>query len=215
MTQTTAQIFFKEFFPHYGLPQSIITDHGVQLNTEFFLELCNVADIRLNLSTSYHHSQTNGLTTRTNEVIETVLRHYVASSHRDWHEKLPIVKVALNNLFKKSIGCTLSQMNWITLPNTPFQAVFNNIAFDASSKIATKATSERATWLGSSEFTNGARKALEVASEFQFARRCVQLAKDCMKLIHEKKGDANHCYNTGENFWLSMKAISLRHPSQQ
>ena len=53
-----------------------------------------------------HHPQTNGLTERTNEVIETVLRHYAVPSHRNWHEQLPIVEFPLNTPFKKSIGCT-------------------------------------------------------------------------------------------------------------
>ena len=80
---------------------------------------------------------------------------------------------------------------------------------------ANQPTSECATWLGSSEFTSGARTALEAANEFQYARRCVQIAKDRMKAIHDKKGIATHCYNTGDKVWLSMKDVSLRHPSQR
>ena len=211
-TRKFAQIFFEEIFPHYGLPESIVSDRGVQWNTEFFRDLCDVADIRLKLSTSYH-PQTNGLTERTNEVVETALRHYVSPSHRDWHEKLPFVEFALNNSYKKSIGCTPFQMNRVTLPNTPFESVFKNQIYHAKS--GNKPSSECATWLGSSEFSSGARTALEAASEFQFARRCIQLAKDRMKHNHDKKGVTNHLYSIGDEVWMSMKTLSLRHPSQR
>jgi hypothetical protein len=211
-TRKFAQIFFEEIFPHYGLPESIVSDRGVQWNTEFFRDLCDVADIRLKLSTSYH-PQTNGLTERTNEVVETALRHYVSPSHRDWHEKLPFVEFALNNSYKKSIGCTPFQMNRVTLPNTPFESVFKNQIYHAKS--GNKPSSECATWLGSSEFSSGTRTALEAASEFQFARRCIQLAKDRMKHNHDKKGVTNHLYSIGDEVWMSMKTLSLRHPSQR
>ena len=36
-----------------------------------------------------------------------------------------------------------------------------------------------------------------------------------MKAIHDKKCIATHCYNTGDKVWLSMKDVSLRHPSQR
>ena len=166
----------------------------------------------MKLSSSYH-PQTNGLTERSNEVVETSLRHYVSPSHRDWHEKLPFVEFALNNSFKKSIGCTPLQMNRVTLPNTPFESVFKNQAYRTRS--VDKPSSECATWLGSLEFSSGTRTALEAASEFQFARRYVQLAKNRMKLTHNKKGITDHLYEIEDLVWLSMKAISLRHPSQR
>ena len=104
-------------------------------------------------------------------------------------------------------------MNRVTLPNTPFESVFNRI--NAKNGAPNQPISECATWLGSSEFTSGARTALEAANEFQYARRCIQIAKDRMKAIHDKKGIATHCYNTGDKVWLSMKDVSLRHPSQR
>ena len=76
-TEGFAELFFREVFPHYGLPTKIVSDRGPQWNSEFFRTLCDRADIRLSLSTAYH-PQTNGLVERTNEVVETALRHYVS-----------------------------------------------------------------------------------------------------------------------------------------
>jgi hypothetical protein len=104
-------------------------------------------------------------------------------------------------------------MNRVTLPNTPFESVIKNQAYH--NKAGKKPSSECATWLGSTEFSQGTRTALEAASEFQFARRCVQLAKDRMKHNHDKKGVTSHLYKIGDLVWLSMKTISLRHPSQR
>lgn len=79
-TRKFATTFHGDIFPHYELPQSIVTDGSVQWNTKFFRDLRDVADIRLDLSTSYH-TQTDGLTECTNVVIETTVRHYVVHFH--------------------------------------------------------------------------------------------------------------------------------------
>ena len=75
-------------------------------------------------------------------------------------------------------------------------------------------TSHCTTWLGPSEFTGGARTALEAASKFKFARLCVQLAKNRMKLMHERMGTASHLYEIRHCVRMSVKANSL-HPTQR
>lgn len=67
-----ARLFLREVFPHYGLPQCIISDRGTQWNSEMFQKMCTVLNIKLKLSTAYH-PQTNGLVGRTNEVVEAAL----------------------------------------------------------------------------------------------------------------------------------------------
>ena len=88
--------------------------------------MCDRADIRLSLSTAYHPN-TNGLTERTNEMVETALRHYVGPEHTDWDKYLPFVEFALNDSVKDSTGTTPFKMNRITVPLAPFQAVQRRI----------------------------------------------------------------------------------------
>ena len=202
-----AKLFFQHVFPHYGMPERIISDRGRQWNSQFFKELCDYADIRLHLSTAYH-PQTNGLVERMNEVVETALRHFVAADHRDWNDKLPFVEFALNSSKKDSIGTTPFHMNRVTIPRDPFKTVVSNMAQHYLPKSPTT------TWMGMSE-PSGHRTIVQAQVDLQFARRCIELAQCRMKQTHDKKGVRYHLYQTGDRVWLSYKHISLRHPSKR
>jgi RNase H-like domain found in reverse transcriptase/Reverse transcriptase (RNA-dependent DNA polymerase)/Integrase zinc binding domain/gag-polyprotein putative aspartyl protease len=210
-TLTTAgfvELFFKEVFPHYGMPTKIVSDRGPQWNSEFFRALCDKADIRLSLSTAYH-PQTNGLVERTNEVVETALRHYVAPDQKDWNKTLPFIEFALNDAHKDASGTAPFRMNRITVPLTPFEAVKERIA---TQKDITCPQSECSTWMGVS-VPQGERTFLQAQEQFLRARQSVHWAKCKMKEVHDRKGVVNNHYSTGQLVWLSTKHISLRHPS--
>jgi RNase H-like domain found in reverse transcriptase/Integrase zinc binding domain len=207
-TEGFVEIFFREIFPHYGMPTKIVSDRGPQWNSKFFRALCDRADIRLSLSTAYH-PQTNGLVERTNEVVETALRHYVAPDQTDWNKKLPFVEFALNDMNRDASGVTPFRMNRITVPLSPFEAVKDRIATQSDIQYP---KSELVTWMGVS-MPKGERTFLQSQEEFSRARQSVHWAKCKMKEAHDKQGIVNHHYSTGELVWLSTKHISLRHPS--
>jgi hypothetical protein len=204
-----AKLFFVNIFPHYGMPEQIISDRGLQWNNELFKAICDYADIRLTLSTAYH-PQTNGLVERSNEMVETALRHYVAADLRDWNDKLPFIEFALNSTKKDSTGTTPFHMNRITIPKNPFQAVVSNVALNTSIKRKSPIT----TWMGLSE-PSGHRTAVQANLDYLFARQCVELAKCRMKQTHDSKGIRHHFYQPGDKVWLSYKHISLRHPTKR
>ncbi len=119
--------FFKHVFPHYGFPEQIVSDRGPQWNSEFFRDLCDIADMRLHMSTAYH-PRTNGLVERANEVIETAIRHYVSADHENWPDKIPFIEFAMNDTYKDALGTSSFALNRITLPKAPFAAVVSNLA---------------------------------------------------------------------------------------
>ena len=206
-TTKFAKLFFKEVFPHYGMPRKIISDRGSQWNSEFFSALCNTAGVQLRLSTA-HHPQTNGLVERTNEVVETALRHYVSSGHDDWADYLPLVEFALNNSYHKALGGTPFQLNRITLPRNPFDVLVQN-----KSDYGNITTAAR--WMGMSQIPkeNGQRTMVQAYSQFDWAKKCVHLAKSRMKEQHDKNVKARHLYAVGDKVWFSLKYIKLKHPS--
>ena len=206
-TQGFVKLFFKEVFPHYGFPTKIVSDRGQQWNSEFFRALCDAADIRLSLSTAYH-PQTNGLVERTNEVVETALRHYVGATHTNWNEKLSFVEFALNDMYHETTGTTAFRMNRVTVPLSPFEAVKKRIAHKEG---ITEPNAEVASWVGMS--TPGARTLVQAHEEFARARRSVHWAKCKMKESYDKKGVVRHYYNRGDPVWLSTRNIRIRHPS--
>ena len=113
-----ANLFFKEIFPHYGFPATIVSDRGSQWNNDFFRALCDQAGIKLRLSTAYH-PQTNGLVERTNEVIEAALRHYVSADRSDWDLQLPFVEFALNSAHHTAIGTCPFALNRVVVQKIP------------------------------------------------------------------------------------------------
>ena len=203
------QLFFKEVFPHYGMPKRIVSDNGSTWRNEFFQSLCTAAGIQLRLSTAYH-PQTNGLVERTNEVVETALRHYVSSSHDDWHQYLPLVEFALNSAHHKTLDSTPFKMNRITEPKNPFEVLLKPDPQDTIHSTAAR-------WMGISTVPseNGARTLAQAHSQFDWARKCVHLAKVRMKQQHDKKVRASHLYESGDRVWFNVRNLKLKHPSSR
>jgi hypothetical protein len=201
-----AQLFIREIFPHYGMPLEIISDRGTQWNNEFFQALCDEIGIKLKMSTAYH-PQTNGLVERTNEVIATALRHFVAADQRDWPLYLPFIEFALNDMYREAIQSSAFRMNRISLPRNPFAALTQLV----HGKIQPK--TELARWMGMSEVEDGQRTALEAHERFNWARKCVHMAKDKMKERHDRNVVEQHLYEVGQSVWLNVRNISIRHPS--
>ena len=58
-TKELAQSYFNKVFPHYGIPDKIISDRDPQLTSKLAKRICQEAKIEQNISTAYH-PQTNG-----------------------------------------------------------------------------------------------------------------------------------------------------------
>ena len=181
-TEGFVDIFFKEVCPHYGMLSKIVSDRGPQWHSMFFRALCDRADIRLSLSTAYD-PQTNGLLERTNEVVETALRHYVAPDQKDWNKRLPFVEFAMNDMKRDASGVTPFRMNRVTIPLSPFEAVKDRIATQKDIKYP---KSELTTWMGVS-VPRGERTFLQAQEEFSRARQSVHWAKCKMKEVHDRQ----------------------------
>ena len=54
-----AKLYATHVFPHYGLPQKVISDRDPRFASNFTREMCKNLDIKQNISTAYH-PQTNG-----------------------------------------------------------------------------------------------------------------------------------------------------------
>jgi hypothetical protein len=87
------------------MPEEVITDRGVQFNSQFWKELCRQLGINHKMTSAYH-PQTNGQTERINRVVSEMLRSYVGPAYNDWDEWLPLIEFAINNSWQQSIGCT-------------------------------------------------------------------------------------------------------------
>ena len=61
----------------------------------------------------------------------------------------------------------------------------------------------------------GRETAVEAHEEINYARRCVHLATDKLQESYNRRGLTPHLHQSGKRVWMSMKHVSLRHPSHR
>jgi len=80
-----ARLFRDNVWKLYGLPESIVSDKGLQFIAEITKELNDMLEIKTKLLTSFH-LQTDGQTERINQELEQYLRFFVDHQQKDWPE---------------------------------------------------------------------------------------------------------------------------------
>ena len=91
-----ADLFIQEVWRLHGLPKTTVLDRGVTFNSQFLRALYKKLEIEPRFSTAYH-SETDGITERTNQWLEGFLRSFCNYSQDDWVKWLPIAKFCHNN----------------------------------------------------------------------------------------------------------------------
>ena len=102
---TTAQFLFDEIVCRFGMPKSLISDHGKNFKSILFAQLCNLCQIKTCNSTFYH-PEGNGLVERMNKTIKQILTMYVNASHSNWDTHLQAAVSAYNTAIQDSIQCS-------------------------------------------------------------------------------------------------------------
>jgi len=85
LAEGLARMFRDYVWKLHGLPESIISDRGVQFAANLMRELNQILGIKTRLSTAFH-PQTNGQTEKTNQELEQYLRMFI--DHRQECHKL-------------------------------------------------------------------------------------------------------------------------------
>jgi transposase InsO family protein len=111
-------MFNDTVFKHHGLPSELISDRDPRFTSKFWTELTRLLGTKLKMSTAFH-PQTDGLTERSNRVLEDYLRHYISPSQNDWDEWLPQAEFSVNNAWQESIKNTPFMLNFGQQPRTP------------------------------------------------------------------------------------------------
>ncbi|XP_016578809.2 uncharacterized protein K02A2.6-like [Capsicum annuum] len=88
----------------FGIPESIITDNGGNLNSNLMKEIYKRFKISYRNSTVYRPKM-NGAVEAVNKNIKRILRKIV-DSNREWHEKLPYALLGYCTTIRTSTGAT-------------------------------------------------------------------------------------------------------------
>jgi len=100
MEKTLVEGLTKLFQDHvwklHGLPESIISDRGVQFVAGMMKELNNLLEIQTKLSMAYH-PQTDRQTERINQELEQYLRVFIDHKQEQWPDWLGTAEFVYNN----------------------------------------------------------------------------------------------------------------------
>ncbi|XP_049354423.1 uncharacterized protein LOC125818960 [Solanum verrucosum] len=88
----------------FGVPESIITDNGENLNSHLIREICKQFNIIHRNSTAYRPHMTRAVEAA-NKNIKNILRKKI-DNHRGWHEILPNALLGYRMIVRTSIGAT-------------------------------------------------------------------------------------------------------------
>ncbi|GJY17365.1 putative reverse transcriptase domain-containing protein [Tanacetum coccineum] len=94
--------YLKEVASKHGVPVSIISDRDGKFMSHFWKSLNKALGTRLDMSTAYH-PETDGMSERTIQTLEDMLRACVLDFGKGWDRYLPLVEFSYNNSYHTSI----------------------------------------------------------------------------------------------------------------
>ena len=91
-----ATLFRHEVIRLHGLPDDIVCDRGTQFTSNYWQNVMEGWNVKLNFTTAFH-PEANGQTERVNQAVELYLRCFCNYLQDDWVDLLDTAEVALNN----------------------------------------------------------------------------------------------------------------------
>ncbi|XP_047253766.1 uncharacterized protein K02A2.6-like [Capsicum annuum] len=102
--KVVADFFRNSLIFQFGVPESIITDNGANLNSHLMNEICDQFKIVHRNSTAYR-PQMNGAVEDANKNIKKIFRRMIEND-RLWHEILPYALLGYRTVVRTSTGAT-------------------------------------------------------------------------------------------------------------
>jgi len=176
------KLFQDHVWKLHGLPESIISDRGVQFTVGMMKELNNLLGIQTKLSTAYH-PQTDGQTERVNQELEQYLRVFIDHRQEQWLDWLGTAEFAYNNKIHATTKILPFKVNYGQDPR---------IGFEGRRKGKYKAAGK---------FVEKMRKIQEEA------KVALGKAQEEMKKFADRKREKGEEYRVGDLVLLSTKDL--------
>ena len=100
-----AALFATQVFPHFGVPNKVISDWDAHFTSQFTKKLGRLLDIAQNISTAYH-PQTDEQSECTNQWLEQYLWIYCNFQQDNWVDLLPMAQYVHNSWTSHTTGFT-------------------------------------------------------------------------------------------------------------
>ena len=111
LAEELAKLFWDHVWKLHRLPESIISDRGVQFTVGMIKELNNLLGIQTKLSTAYH-PQMDGQMERINQELEQYLRVFIDYRQEQWPYWLGTAEFTYNNKIHVAIKTSLFKANY-------------------------------------------------------------------------------------------------------
>jgi transposase InsO family protein len=108
---SVAKLFLDHVYRLHGMPVAIISDRDRIFTSHFWQELFKLADVQLQMSSSYH-PQSDGQTERLNQSMDTFLRCFANACPSKWSSWLPLAEFWYNSSPHSALG------------RSPFEALY-------------------------------------------------------------------------------------------
>ena len=184
MAEGLARLFRDNMWKLHGLPESVISDRGLQFAAGLTKELNKMLGIKTKLSMAYH-PETDGQTERTNQELEQYLRMYVNHRQNNWAEWLVMAEFAFNNKVHTATKSLPFQVNYGREPRMGFD-------------IRKKGKNEKA-----EEF------AREMKERHEKAKAALVKLQEEMKRQADRSRKETEEYIVGDKILISMKDFSM------
>ena len=102
-SETLAKVLVDEVVCRYGVPLTLHSDQGPNLNSEVITSLCNQLGITRTRTTAYY-LQANGQVERFNCTLESMLSKVINDNQKDWDIHLPKALFAYRTSIHESTG---------------------------------------------------------------------------------------------------------------
>jgi hypothetical protein len=113
--EQTANLYIKNVFIHFGLPDVMISDRGPQFASHVFNSIMDALHVKHKMSTAFH-PQTDGQTERYNAELEAYLRIFCAYEPDTWNKMIPLAQFAHNSKTHEALRQSPFQLMYGTTP---------------------------------------------------------------------------------------------------
>ncbi|KAK4700386.1 hypothetical protein P7C70_g5862, partial [Phenoliferia sp. Uapishka_3] len=116
-SEKCADIFLRNVYPSWGIPQVIRSDRDVRFTSEFWKCITRALGTTLAMSSAYH-AATNGKIEQMHRVANQTFRVLVSEEQTDWAKYVPFVQSAINTSMSKSSGFAPFALTRVRMPTT-------------------------------------------------------------------------------------------------
>lgn len=98
-----------DIFCRFGVPDTIVSDHGSEFESKILQKLCKDWGIRHAFTSVYHPSPNQA--ERTNKTLIQMIRTYIDDDHRTWDEQLQCIALAIRTIIHDTTKVSSSLLN--------------------------------------------------------------------------------------------------------